>query len=238
MKYPAKTHAAACILLAACGYTTAASAQSAETDPPGAIEISGNVGVVSDYRFRGLSLSDRDPAIQGGIDVSHKSGLFVGTWASSIADYGGSNMELDLYGGYASSAAGLDYSITALGYVYPGGHDVNYFELKGTVGKTIGPASLELEVSWVPDQSNYPGDNVYIAAGAEVGIPNTPLTVHARAGRESSDFIKKWDWEAGVAYSFGSLTASVAYVDTNYSGINEAGRLGRAGVVASLLAEF
>jgi uncharacterized protein (TIGR02001 family) len=237
MKLLAKTRASACVLIAA-GCCAAAPAQAAETDPPAAIEISGNVGLVSDYRFRGLSLSDRDPAIQGGIDVTHKSGLFVGTWASSIADYGGSNMELDLYGGYGGSAAGLDYSVTGLAYVYPGGHGVDYFELKGTVGKTIGPASLELEVSWVPDQGNYPGDNVYVSAGAEFAIPDTPLTLHARAGRESSDFIKKWDWEAGAAYSFGNLKASVAYVDTNYSGANEAGRLGRAAVVASLLAEF
>ncbi|MEN8675919.1 MAG: TorF family putative porin, partial [Alteriqipengyuania sp.] len=46
-----------------------------------AIEISGNVSLVSDYRFRGVSFSDEDIAIQGGIDLAHESGFYVGTWA-------------------------------------------------------------------------------------------------------------------------------------------------------------
>lgn len=233
-----KSCAIACALLAANGFATAASAQSSDTDPPAEFEISGNVGVVSDYRFRGLSLSDKDPAIQGGIDITHKSGFFIGTWASSIADYGGSNVEWDVYGGYSGQAAGLDFSVTALGYLYPGGSNVDYFELKGTVGKTIGPATVDLEVSWVPDQQNFPGDNVYVSAGAEVGIPNTPVTVKGRVGRETGGYDEKWDWELGASYTFGSLTASLGYVDSNYGGVNEAGRLGRATVVASLLAEF
>jgi uncharacterized protein (TIGR02001 family) len=234
----ARICAAFCALFAASFFAAAASAQSSETDPPAAFQVSANVALVSDYRFRGLSLSNRDPAVQGGIDVTHESGFFVGTWASSIANNGGSNVEVDLYGGYAGQAAGIDYSVTALGYVYPGGSGVDYFELKGTVGKSIGPASAKLEVSWVPSQDNYPGDNVYLGASTSVGIPNTPVTVNARIGRESSAFMKKWDWEAGVSYNFGKLTASIAYVDTDYDGINEAGALGRAAVVATLRADF
>ena len=46
------------------------------------ITVSGNVALVSEYRFRGVDLSDSDPAIQGGISVSHSSGLYVGTWGS------------------------------------------------------------------------------------------------------------------------------------------------------------
>lgn len=238
MRRFAETCVGVCVLLAASSYAATASAQTSETEEQSSFELSGNVGLVSDYRFRGISLSDRDPAIQGGIDLSHKSGFFIGTWASSIADYGGSNVELDLYGGYAGQAAGVDYSVSFLGYLYPGGSGVDYYELQGTIGKTIGPATLELQLAYVPDQKNYPGDNIYVSAGAEVAVPDTPLTLSVRGGRESSDFTKKWDWEAGVSYSLGNLTASLSYVDTNYGGVNEAGRLARAGVVAALLAEF
>lgn len=236
MRRLAKAWMGACVLLAGGSYGTAASAQ--ETDPPEAFEISANVGVVSDYRFRGLSLTNRDPAIQGGIDVSHESGFFVGTWASSLADNGGANLELDLYGGYAGSAAGLDYSATVLYYVYPGVDGLDYWELKGTVGKTIGPATVALEVSWVPDQDSFPGDNVYVGAGVDIAIPDTPVSLRAAIGRETGGYDNKWDWELGASYALGPLTASASYVDSNYGGIDEAGRNGRGGVVFSLLAEF
>lgn len=236
MRRSAKACVAACALLAGGSYGAAASAQ--ETDPPAAFDISANVGIVSDYRFRGISYSGRDPAIQGGIDVSHQSGLFVGTWASSLADNGGANLELDLYGGYAGSAAGLDYAATVLYYVYPGVDGSNYWELKGTVAKTLGPATLELQVNWVPDQTSYPGDNVYVGAGLDVGVPDTPVSLRAAVGRETGGYDNKWDWELGASYAMGPLTASVSYIDSNYGGINEAGRNARGGVIFSLLASF
>ena len=64
-----------------------------------------NIGVTTDYRFRGISQSRLDPAIQGGADFTHKSGLYLGFWASSIkwiTDQPGGNAdaELDFYGGY------------------------------------------------------------------------------------------------------------------------------------------
>ena len=73
----------------------------------GGVDLSANLGLVSDYRFRGLSLSDRGPALQGGVDLEADMGLFAGAWASTIADYEGANAELDIYGGYAGSLAGL-----------------------------------------------------------------------------------------------------------------------------------
>lgn len=200
--------------------------------------LSANAAIVSDYRFRGISLSDRDPAIQGGIDVSMDNGLFVGSWASNISDFGGSNVELDLYAGYGGSAAGLDYSVTVLGYFYPGGSGVNYYEVGAGVAKTVGPASLGLDIAYVPDQANFPGDNVYLSGTVGMAIPDTPLSATARVGRETSDFISKWDWEAGVSYASGNFSTSLSYVDSDYGGVGEAGRLGRSGVVASVAMTF
>ena len=69
-----------------------------------AASTSFNVGAVTDYRYRGISQTRVKPALQGGVDFSHPSGLYLGAWASTIKwvkDFGGdSNVEVDLYGGY------------------------------------------------------------------------------------------------------------------------------------------
>jgi len=216
----------------------AAGSESVDGATP-AFQLSANASIVSDYRFRGISLSGKDPAIQGGIDLSHDSGLFIGTWASSIADSGGSNTELDLYGGYGGSLAGIDYTVTALAYVYPGGQGVNYFEVLGSATTRLGTGSVGLDMGWVPRQDNFGGDNIYIAAKGQVPLGSLPVSMFGHLGYENGDaYDRKWDWEAGLSYASGPLTASLSYVDTNYSGADEAGRFARAGVIASLAASF
>ena len=73
-------------------------------DAPSEITITGNVALTSDYRFRGISLSGGDAAIQGGMTIGHASGFYVGAWASSIDD-GGTDVfgdqELDIFGGWS-----------------------------------------------------------------------------------------------------------------------------------------
>ena len=205
----------------------------------GGVDLSANVGVVSDYRFRGLSLSDRRPALQGGMDLEAGMGLFAGTWASTIADYGGANVELDVYGGYAGSLAGIDYRLSANAYFYPGGRDVDYVEFRLEAEREFGPVTLGAEAAFVPHQRNIGTANHYFGASASVAIPGlSGLAANARAGREQGFYDNKWDWELGLAYTRGALTASLAYVDSNHGGMNEEGRLGRAGLVASLLASF
>ena len=104
---------------------TAAMAQSAPPEPD--YKLSFNVGVVSDYRFRGMTQTAAGPALQGGADFAHKSGLYLGTWASNvkwIKDFNGAtdgNFELDFYGGYKGEiAAGLSFDVGAITYQYPG----------------------------------------------------------------------------------------------------------------------
>ncbi|MEW4468922.1 TorF family putative porin [Parasphingorhabdus sp. JC815] len=239
MKKSCNFKACGALLLFPLCWSAGANAQEARplTAPPPSIDVSFNIGAVSDYRFRGLSFSDRDPALQGGIDIYHQSGLFAGAWATTIAEYSGSDIELDLYGGYAGEAGGLEYTASAYYYVYPGGKDANYLELQGIIGKTIGPAQLEVVMAYTPDQDNAV-DNLYLGAGANVAIPNTPYTVKLRGGRENGAYDNKWDWQAGITYSRDWLTISASYIDTDYSGITEAGRNGRAGFVASVTASF
>jgi uncharacterized protein (TIGR02001 family) len=97
--------------------------------------ITGNVGLYSQYIFRGLTKTDRDPAIQGGLDYAHSSGFYLGTWASNISwlkenfsvpgasagTYGsGGSLEWDFYGGYKMSFGDFGVDIGTLYYWYPG----------------------------------------------------------------------------------------------------------------------
>lgn len=216
----------------------AASALAQEGDNYGVadIDVSAHAAIMSDYRFRGLSLSDRDPALQVGVDVAHQSGWYAGTWVSTVG-IGDADAEIDFYGGWGRESGGLDYSIGMHGYVFAGDSDLNFVEMTGTLGKTLGPANVELKLAWSPDRKDG-RDNLYIGTQADVGIPGTPFTARVKLGRENGAFDEKWDWEAGLLYSRRWLTLSASYVDTNYKGVSEAGRLGRAGLVAGVTARF
>lgn len=196
-----------------------------------AVDLSANVAAVSDYRFRGISLSDRDPALQGGVDLGLDSGLYVGGWASTIADYGGADVETNFYVGWAGDNGLVDYSVAANAYVYPGGDGVNYGELQAEIGGSLGPARLALEAAYVPDQKNTAGDNFYVGPKLSVGIPLTPLTFNLRGGYEDGFYDDKIDWEAGVDYSLALFTLSFAVVGSSDGGASESGKLGRTGVV-------
>ena len=84
--------------------------------------ITGNMSLVSDYRFRGLTQTFEEPALQGGFDYAHSSGIYLGNWNSAISDtfFAGSPLEMDFYGGYKGAAGPLGYDVGVLYYYYPG----------------------------------------------------------------------------------------------------------------------
>ncbi len=92
-----------------------------------AAEVSGNVTLTSDYRFRGISQSDTDPALQGGFDVAFDSGFYLGVWGSNV-DFGTSpDLELDFYGGYGGSITeDLGFDVGYIYYDYPGSDGVDF----------------------------------------------------------------------------------------------------------------
>jgi uncharacterized protein (TIGR02001 family) len=98
----------------------------AAAEPASPHTLTANVGVVSDYLFRGISQTKGEPAIQGGFDYSHASGFYAGTWLSSIswvsdAQGGSYPTEVDFYGGYKSSfAEDFGFDLGAIRYMYPG----------------------------------------------------------------------------------------------------------------------
>jgi uncharacterized protein (TIGR02001 family) len=109
-------------LVASASLTGTATAQQAAATPPPP-PVTGNMTLVSDYRFRGISQTLGHPAIQGGFDYAHASGLYLGNWnsnVSSAAGYPGGNIEMDFYGGYKKAFGDLGLDVGAIYYYYPG----------------------------------------------------------------------------------------------------------------------
>src|SRR6476661_782911 len=85
--------------------------------------VTGNISLVSDYRFRGIDQTFGKPAIQGGFDYSHASGVYLGNWNSNVnqgAGYPGGNIEMDFYGGYKKAFGDLGLDVGFIYYYYPG----------------------------------------------------------------------------------------------------------------------
>jgi uncharacterized protein (TIGR02001 family) len=86
-------------------------------------QVTGNLGLTSDYRFRGISQSQNAPAVQGGVDYAHSSGFYVGNWNSSVSSQvytNGSGVESDLYAGYKKEVfKGITVDVGSYNYFYP-----------------------------------------------------------------------------------------------------------------------
>ena len=226
------TLAAACVALGSMAAATPAFAQDEEAEEAeGPITISGSVTLVSDYRFRGVSLSDKDFAVQPTITISHESGLYAGVWGSNIANNPGDDAEVDIYAGFAGGDT-ITYDIGATYYLYPGFSSANYVEFIGKTGTTVGPVTLGGILAYAPSQDGTGNqDNVYVGGTAAFAIPSTPLTLNSSVGLEDGAFgNNKIDWSLGVSASVAGFTLGASYVDTN----RFAGGLGKAGAVFSV----
>lgn len=175
--------------------------------PAAAVEVSAELGVVSDYRYRGVTLSDGNPAAQASVTIEHDSGAYASLWASTIeeADFD-ADMEVDLVGGYAidlGNNLSLDLSVSY--FAYPSEADSNYFEGTAALERSKGPTTFRAGVSFVPKQRGTKDEeggshrNSYLFAGASHELDKLPLTLSAELGHERGFFAEverggKWDW--------------------------------------------
>lgn len=162
--------------------TVPAAAQEAESD----FDFSANIALTNNYIYRGFTQTDGDFAIQGGFDIAHSSGAYLGVWASNIdfndqtieddGDTVSSSIEIDLYGGFAGDFGNsmFSYDIGFIYYAYPGspkGSDYDFYELGVTLGADAGFATFSVGAWWSPDFFGGIGDALYIPIGIEVPIP-------------------------------------------------------------------
>ncbi len=187
-------------------------------------DVSANVGLVSDYLFRGVSQSDNNAAIQGGFDVKHESGAYAGTWLSSLnGDYGSfkgdyADAEQDWYVGYGykvSDEVSLDARYTRYTYISAG--DINYGEWHAAA--TVYGATLGLDYSddfqAIGDASTEVNDNTTLNYYVNY-VHALPMEVNLSATYGRQDF--KGDHFAGndEGYSYWNLGVSKKLVGINF----------------------
>lgn len=238
--------AGACLVaLVVWGIAGHAEAQTAEPDTAVAAstgpEIAWNVAATSDYVFRGVSQTEEDAAISGGVDLTAGT-FYAGAWASNVAFPGDpdTNAEIDVYGGVRPEFAGFNWDFGVVGYFYtgqPDGADYDYVEAKAAVSRAFGRATLGAAVYYSPDFFGASEDEAtYVEANAAFS-PADKWTVSGAVGRQflSSDFDYA-TWNLGAAYQLtDTLALDLRYHDTDE---HDFGSIYESRAVASLKAVF
>ena len=119
--------------------------------------VEGNIGVTSEYMWRGMAQSS-GAAVSGGLDWSNDEGWSAGIWTSNV-NWGDSGNETDYYGGYSSSFGSIDYSITAAYYTYTGGSSVEDSDF-GEILVDLSYSGVDFGFAYTPvaDTDEYEGD--------------------------------------------------------------------------------
>ncbi len=204
------------------------------SDAPPFATFTSEAALVSDYRFRGVSRSSGDPAVQASVRVDTLPGFYASGWASSVAGYAGADAEVDLYGGWTRNIGGWQPDAGIYGYVFPGGHGASFYEVYGSLSRDLGPASATVGVNYAPPQRGG-RDNVYVYSSLGIGVPRTPISLKAGIGYEDGfEARHKLDWQLGATLKVARrFTLGLSYVDTDTRGGHA-----QAGVVASVSARF
>ena len=201
----------------------------AQTAPASPWAVTGNAGLFSDYRFRGISQTDKGPAFQGGFDIAHASGFYVGNWNSNVDAnfFGGSNLEMDFYGGFKGAAGSFSYDLGAI-YYYYNGSDPKIDNTEIYVGGGFGPLSLKYYYavsdffgiadsdgsSYFDATVNYP-----VAAGTtligHVGYQSLKGGAKVTEINGSGPHGSITDWKIGVTYDLSGWLLGASYIGTN-----------------------
>lgn len=217
--------------------TLVAGALSSVTAIAAADDISANVGLASDYMFRGVSQTDNQMALQGGFDWAHSSGFYVGTWASNVDSdfFGGAKdpqLEVDLYAGYGGEMGAFSYDVGVLAYFYPGADAPGVNDFQTTEFYVGGGYALTDALSlnaklFYTSELNFAGvdeDGMYFTVGADYALMDN-LSLSAAVGYSSGDAFETlggptgpdsyMDYSVGVSTSFAGADFSLTYIDSN-----------------------
>lgn len=179
------------------------------------LDLSAELNLYSDYRFRGVSRSDEDPSVQAGLSLYHQSGLYGGVRATSLKgldsfrlrnpafrDQG--DAQIDLYAGYRTQlGGGWEADGGIMYYAFAGGDGAtDYAEPYASLSYLIGPAYFTAGAKYAPSQAGTGReDMLYLYGSADVTIPFRPWSFRLEAGRQDwGAFGSYWTWSAGARY--------------------------------------
>lgn len=219
-----------------------------------AFDIGAEATLFSDYRFRGISRSDEDPAAQAGIILRHDSGLYAGARGTTLGgndawrprnpafrDQG--NVQTDLYAGYGRSlGGGFDLDAGLMYYAFAGGRGAtDYAEPYASVSWLIGPVQATAGAKYAPSQAaTGHEDMLYLYGQVDVSVPFRPWTFSAQAGRQDwGVYGNYWNWSLGARYHLGiphvgGAELGLRYIDTSLPSLHGQD----AGLVATLELSF
>ena len=182
------------------------------------LSVDFNVGAATDYVFRGVSNTDENPQVFGGVDVS--SGLFyAGVWVSNVDYNDSTDAEFDIYAGVAPTlgAVSLDLGVLYYGYVdAPSGSDLDYIELQAKASIPVGPVTLGTGLYYVPDSYGHIDTSMYYEINGEFSATDK-LSLSAALGRQTFDGAGDYTtWNVGMGYALtDNLGLDLRYHDTD-----------------------
>jgi hypothetical protein len=241
------------IVLSALLSATVVSTQAMAAEPD--YTLAYNVGVTTDYRFRSIAQTSFKPAVQGGVDFSHKSGAYAGVWGSNVnwvKDFAGAtegSLEVDLYGGYKGELAkDLGFDVGLIGYLYPSNNaatNANTTEIYAALTYGVVTAKYSRSLGNFVANANSSGSQ-YMEIAATFDIGNGfSLTPHIGSQiipnqSTSGDYT---DYSLTLGKDFGNgISASLSAIGTNakdgFYKTATVDNLGKSGLVASLKYSF
>jgi uncharacterized protein (TIGR02001 family) len=223
------------ILTVSVAAALAAPGLAAAQAPAPASPVTGNIGLFSEYRFRGIDQTFGKPALQGGFDYAHSSGFYAGNWNSNVnqgAGFAGSNLEMDFYGGWKKTFGDLGIDIGAIYYYYPGSDATFLVNGAETGSGTVDNKEIYVGGSWkflslkyfhsVDDYFGMPGskNSNYIDLSATWDL-GSGWGINAHYGALKFKSVTDGDyndWKLGVTKDIGGYVFGAAYVDSDAKG--------------------
>jgi uncharacterized protein (TIGR02001 family) len=209
--------------LAAAALAAPGIAAAQATPAPAPSPVTGNMSLVSEYRFRGIDQTFGKPALQGGFDYAHSSGAYLGNWNSNVnpaGGFNGANIEMDFYGGYKKAFGDFGIDVGAIYYWYPGSDP------------KVDNKEIYLGGSWKTLSAKY-----FHSIDDYFSVPNTKNSWYLDLSY-THDFGGGWgavahygmfefknvnngdykDWKLGITKDISGWVFGAAYVDTDADG--------------------
>ena len=207
--------------------------------------LAGTLAMQSDYRFRGISQSDRNPVPQGSLNLTGPDGFYIGSWVSQINwqlnDINENpSIEWDIYAGKHFDLGGTDLNVEAYEYAYPdantgiGGPAASYFEGIFTLSHTFGPLALDMVYAISPEFSLGGGTGNYVEGQAVLTLTDW-LTVSGNVGHQWVDLAPS-DYthaDVGATATYQAFALDARYVTTDLNKVNCSFYMGTKNACAS-----